>query len=473
MSNPNFFKRATNSFLGIERTEKRENPKSFGQEIPESFALDKEMEKIHKQGNLIDVVKLMQKVEKIIPKYKNSPLYKLILPGPYRLVMAIQSLFYSKETTAPLFDFLVTDWSEINWSLRLYIFVLAILVIELIFGAVLVFTFLTTWVFITNKFFWAWFIFLGLVYGIFLRLQIMFFNHTIENIVFVRIYEGIYQSFENRQKEQQKLINTIYSMPDKIQEWELASAGNKILASLQSEEKRHLKELELKRIQGLQDLAAIVAKHQATSDAEIQEIQSKTRLDILERELGIRNQEEAKKRSHEVLLKIIEAESRVLVAQSEALARILAEKAKYDSEQLKTETKANARVDVAGAEALGHIFTEKAKAEAATAQDRQKIQDQKDFLDYQIKLRTQMKSRVQSKRSGVWEDESFHETCNSYWDLNEKQNDPKNAESKPNNSGQNKPNAESKPNNSGQNKPDAESNQNPSSSAQEPPYDLN
>lgn len=470
MSNPNFFKRATNSFLGatnsflgIERTEKRENPKSFGQEIPESFALDKEMEKIHKQGNLIDVVKLMQKVEKIIPKYKNSPFYKVILPGPYQLVMAIQSLFYSKETTAPLFDFLVTDWSEINWSLRLYIFVLAILVIELIFGAVLVFTFLTTWIFITNKFFWAWFIFFGLLYGIGLRLQIMFFNHTIENIVFVRIYEGIYQSFANRQKEQQKLINTIYSMPDKIQEWEATSQANKILASLQSEEKRHLKELELKRIQGLQDLATIVAKHQATSDAEIEAIQTerqdKTRLDFLERELGITSQEEAKKRSHEVLLKTIEAESRVLVAQSESLARILAEKDKSESEQRKTETKANARVEVAGAEALGHILTEKAKAEDAMAQDRQKIQDQKDFWDHQIKLLTQMKGRIQSKRFEVWKDEPFHERFKSYLDLNKPIDlNPKNAESKPSNSGQNKP--------------DAESNQNPSRPAQKV-IDLN
>ena len=125
---------------------------------------------------------------------------------------------------------------------------------------------------------------------------------------------------KNNYIEHCNYVQKVLALPEQVMLRHQEMDRNKIFIGIEGEENRHRKELELKHAESLQGLAALVAINQATTEEEIAAIRNQTKLNYLEVELGIRDQVEARKRSHESALILLNGMAECLVERAKALA---------------------------------------------------------------------------------------------------------------------------------------------------------
>lgn len=257
-------------------------------------------------GNTVEEILIaIQKIELDFPKYRDTFIYKVLRPGPPLLVKNIETKLSSNQETKRLFKALNANPEELQWCYNYYHISLALL------G-----TFITTM--FTGSF--------HLVLGSFilLLLSIMwhryYFTHTIDTTVFVKVYQQICDVLERDYQEHCNYVQKVISFPDQVKLRHQEMNKNKLFTSMEIEENRNRQELELKQAKSLQTLAGMVAIHQATTEEDIANIRNQTKLDYLEKELGIHNRIEAQQRSHESALVLLNGIAQCLIERGKSLS---------------------------------------------------------------------------------------------------------------------------------------------------------
>jgi hypothetical protein len=257
----------------------------------DTAALERIMHQMQLEGQLETVVNVIQQTEKILEEYKKDSLfYRILFPCPLWITRAIKNKFDEDENTKSMYKYLYISWKQ-QLSNMIYC----------ISGAILG-LFLLVLAFIPSYF---WIPLLMLVCSI--AIQVKVFEDTIENIAFTRIHNSICAVFEKTYENHLNFVMKTLELPQKIKEIEMA-AMEKTAA-------------EFARLEGLRclgDLSALVAIHQATSDAEVKMISDNTSLVYLERELGIRDDIDRNKRGHEIALSRVNSMGAAVIEMAKA-----------------------------------------------------------------------------------------------------------------------------------------------------------
>jgi hypothetical protein len=146
----------------------------------------------------------------------------------------------------------------------------------------------------------------------------MWFATTMKDIVTVKVYDQIMDVIQHSYQEHANFVKQILGLPDQITLRSQEMEKNKLFIQMDSEEKLVFQRSELERARDLQGLAAIVAEHQATIEKDVEIIRNATKLNYIEAELGIRDKFEAKQRSHESALILLDGIAQCLVESAKA-----------------------------------------------------------------------------------------------------------------------------------------------------------
>jgi hypothetical protein len=278
--------------------------------LVENYMLDKVMSKILWQPNGLEtVLSIMQKTEIDFNKYKNSFLYKWLLPGPLRLIKLVSQRFNQNPITKDLFNYLYDDKFELALCRTAYISNLTFFILSLtsIAGA---FYFKSPWILLT---FIIWF---GCLFW-----QLSIFEHTMKYIIFIKIYEQFMDVIENHYDRHVAYVQRIFEIPQQIEEKWQQTQQQMIEDGMSEDEIRNRRSLGLKTSELLQQLGGAIALQQAKDDAEIQKIVDGTKLQYLQAELKIKKEElHDPDRQHELLISSVNAMGQFLVERSKALA---------------------------------------------------------------------------------------------------------------------------------------------------------
>jgi hypothetical protein len=238
-------------------------------------SLGRIMHQLQLEGQLEDVVNVIQQVEKILAEYKKDSLfYRVLFPCPWLIKEFIKKKFSENEATEPMFKYLYISWKQqlanMIYGLSMLLFCISLLTLATSASS-------------------AWIPILLLLLS--LAIQVKVFEDVIENIAFTEIHKGICGVFEDTYRNHLSFVTKTLQLPLKIKEIEMNGI-----------EKTAAEFSRLESMRCLSDLAALVAKKQATSAAEVQIISNNTRLEYLESELGIKDSIDSRKRSHEIVL---------------------------------------------------------------------------------------------------------------------------------------------------------------------------
>ena len=276
-------------------------------QLSDNYHLDSIMTKMRMNGELEDVLVVIQKIEKKFPKYNDSFWYKYIFPGPCLLVSAIENEFNSNPITKPLFKYLHWDKVEIRKCQLIYSANIFLLI------ASLAATLLALQGFYLS-------LLIVIVFISFLYIQVKFFEHTIKHVGFVQIYTLICNVLENSYREHCRYVERVIAFPEQIQQRWQEMEKNKIFDNLTQEEKKNRQKLELDTALSLQDLTATMAIAQANTDAEVQHIKNNTNLKYRAEELRILDESQGKQHLHELALSSLDSMGSCLVEQAKAIA---------------------------------------------------------------------------------------------------------------------------------------------------------
>jgi hypothetical protein len=278
--------------------------------------MDRIMTKIRLSGGdaVEDVLIAMQKVEMDLKKYKDDFRYTILLPGPPWMVENIEAKLSSNNNTKDLFKALNFNEKELQWCYILYSISLALFAITIL----CVFCGLN-----------GWLIFISLILLCSsICWHTVWFAKTLETIVFVKVYKQIMDVMEHNYQEHSNFVKQILGLPDQITLRFQEMEKNKLFIQMDSEEKLVFQRSELKRARDLQSLAAIVAVNQATIEKDVAIIRNVTKLNYIEAELGIRDEFEARQRSHESALILLDGIAQCLVESAKAFVNDQNEKNK-------------------------------------------------------------------------------------------------------------------------------------------------
>jgi hypothetical protein len=264
----------------------------------ESSSLDRIMGQIQREGRLKDVVNVIQKVEKILDEYRrDSVLYKIFFPAPYLLVKKIKEEFAANQATKPLFENLY-----ISWKLKLSNIVYVISLVLAVFSLLAVLATI-----LSPSYYPLLFFILLLIIA--LIIQVNVFEDTIKNIAFTQIHNTICAVFEKAYQNYINFVSKTLELAQQVEE-------RKLEIRYEAEEEKYRLEAEI----SLSDLAATVAINQATTESEVQKIKDNTTLEYRQKELGIIDEIDERKRRHQIALSAIESMGRALVEQAKVLA---------------------------------------------------------------------------------------------------------------------------------------------------------
>ena len=277
--------------------------------LVESYMLDKLMTRIRLQPDGLEtVINIMSMIEIDFPKYKDNWLHKTVLPGPLELIQSIQQRFNENSLTKDLFKYLYYDKLDINRCRKIYVFniILSVFTVIVIFMAFKIQLYEALLVVI--------------LWMLSVYLQVKFFEYTMQYVCFTKVYAQIMNVIENHYNQHCAYVKRVIEIPQQIQERWQETEKQMIFDGMSAAEIENRKSLELKSGEKLQHLAAVVAINQATTDANIQKIKNETGLNYLEKELGIHDEIESKKRRHELLRSSVDAMGQFLVERGKALA---------------------------------------------------------------------------------------------------------------------------------------------------------
>jgi hypothetical protein len=279
--------------------------------LVENYMLDKVMTKIMWQPNGMEtVLNIMLKIEIDFDKYKNSFLYLWIFPGPVLLVKLIDERFKQNPIMEDLrkLRLLYDDPLELALCLAAYT------------GNVILFILTCISPFIAILFKSHWVLWIVLIWFACLFAQYAIFKHTMRFILFTKIYKQIVDIIENHYDLHCAYVKRVFEIPQQIEERWQRTQAQMIEDGMNGDEIRNRKLLELKTGTALQSLGAAIALQQAKNDAEIQTIKDRTKLDYLQKELRITNEElNDPSRQHELVRSSVDAMGQFLVERSKAL----------------------------------------------------------------------------------------------------------------------------------------------------------
>jgi hypothetical protein len=275
--------------------------------LVENYMLDKIMTKIRLEGELEQVLTIVQKVEKRFPKYRDTLWYKLVHAGPPELIESIRKEFQKTSLTQDFFRYL--DWDKQEISKCQVIYLCTLILTALSVAAICL---------VPLKIYSPLLIIVP--WGACITVQLNFFEHTMKYICFVKVYEQICNVLENHYREHCAYVQKVISLPEQVRQRQQEMQRNKLLDSMSAEEIRHRQELELKTAESLQELAALVAINQATTEDEIRQIQDKTKLNYRKSELNIHDEIDERKRRHELAKSAIKSMGQFLIERGKSLS---------------------------------------------------------------------------------------------------------------------------------------------------------
>ncbi len=308
------------------------------------------IKKINREGQLEKVVTVLENVELRLKEHKDDHwVWWLITPKPLNMVKDIEILLAEESVTKDFNKFLYKSW-KLDFVLPVYGFFMFICSL-----AAIVITALNPGM--------NWCLIIVLVCVGCLSFQVWFFKDTMNNIVFLKIYEHICAVFENAYRDHLQLVVRTYQLRQEIEIRKLESKRNREINCLQVAEKMDREGMELEAKESLLHLNAMVALYTEATEAQKKILRNVGDLDRLRQERHIMDEKEEKDRAHELAL-----------AYGENLTRVLVEKAKFIGED-----------------------------------DRER-REEKRKLEYNISLLTNMKNAFQTHQNGAFANESLYQS---------------------------------------------------------------
>lgn len=308
---------------------------------------------IHREGKLEEVVAVLENVQLRLKEHKDDHwLWWLITPKPLNMVKDIERLLAKNPVTKDFNKYLYKSW-KLDFVLPVWVGSIVLFILSLVAIGITA---------LNPAVYWPFLIIL-IVFAVCLYGQVWFFKETMNNIVFLKIYEHICAVFENAYRDHLKLVVRTYQLSQEVEIRKLESKRNREINRLQVAEKMEREWMELEAKESLLHFNAMVALYTEATEAQKKILRNVGDLDRLRQERHIMDEKEEKDRAHELAL-----------AYGENLTRVLVEKAK------------------------------------SIGEDDRERREEKRKLEYNISVLTNMKNAFQTHQNGAFAMESLYQS---------------------------------------------------------------